>query len=127
MRRYDFSTDWSAEAAPNTGEVASRQSVVTLTADDQVVTVGEKSYIPLSSDNATAANRTFVLTPGLTAGQRLTLEWTHATNQGELADDGSVSGGGNVRLSAAWSPGQYDTLSLIWNGTDWLETARSNN
>jgi hypothetical protein len=34
-----------------------------------------------------------------------------------------------VRLSAAWAPGQWDTLSLVWDETDgnWIETARSNN
>lgn len=127
MRSWDYSTGWSADGTPNVGLVATRQAVQTLTADNQVVTVGSSSYIPLSSDNATAANRTMVLGQGAYAGQILVLEWTHATNQGELADDGSVSGGGNVRLSATWSPGQYDTLTLIWNGTDWLELCRSNN
>ena len=102
-----------------------RQTLVNLTADNQAVTVGSQSYIPFASDNGTAANRTFVLSQG-SSGQILTLEWT-GTNQGELADDSSVTGGGNVRLSATWSPTQYDTITLIWNGTDWLELFRSAN
>lgn len=99
---------------------------VSLTADDQVVTVGFNRWIRLSSNTATAADRTFVLTQGQYAGQELVLEWTD-TNAGELADDGAVDGGGNVRLSATWTPTQYDILRLIWNGTDWIETTRSAN
>ena len=38
-------------------------------------------------------------------------------------------GGGNIKLAGAtnYTMGQYDTLTLIYNGTYWLETARSNN
>ncbi len=108
------------------GALRLRPTTVALTADNQVVTVGDRSYIRLSSDNATAANRTFVLAQGAGAGHGLTLEWT-GTNAGELVDDSAVSGGGNHRLSATWTPTQYDTLQLIWNGTDWIETSRSVN
>ena len=44
----------------------------------------------------------------------------------ELADD-SASGVGAVRLSAVWLPTQYDTLTLMFNGTDWIEISRSAN
>jgi hypothetical protein len=33
----------------------------------------------------------------------------------------------NVKLSAAWAAGQYDTLTLASDGTYLLEMARSNN
>ena len=80
----------------------------------------------LSFDDGTPANRTFVLNQGDSAGHKLVLEWTGA-NAGELLDDSAVDGGGNHRLSADWTPTQYDTLKLHWNGTDWIETGRSTN
>lgn len=101
---------------------------VNLTADNQSISCTNRSYIKLSSDNGTAGNRTFVLTGTVAAmsGQVITLEWT-GTNAGELADDGALTGGGNVRLSAVWTPTQYDTLSLRFNGTDLVEESRSTN
>lgn len=101
-------------------------AVTSLTADDQVVTVGDNSYIRLSSDSAVAANRTFLLTVGLQSGHKLLIEWV-GTNAAQFNDDSAVTGGGNVRLASIWLPTQYDTLSLFWNGTDWLETGRSAN
>jgi hypothetical protein len=108
------------------GGLRTRGKSVSLTADNQVVNVGDYSYIQLSSNNATAANRTFVLDQGAGSGHRLTLEWT-GTNAGELVDDSAVDGGGNHRLAGTWTPTQYDTISLIWNGTDWVELCRSTN
>lgn len=99
---------------------------VTLTADNQVVDATNKSYLRIDSDNGTATNRTFLLNKGV-AGQMLRIEFIAATNQCELADNSAVTGGGNVRLSATWSPGQNDVLTLLHNGVDWLECARSDN
>jgi hypothetical protein len=98
---------------------------VALTADDQIVTTIGRGHIALSSDDAVAANRTFVLSAGV-AGQRLLLEWVGA-NAGELIDDSANSDSGNVRLSGAgnWTPLEHDVLSLLFNGTDWLEVSRA--
>lgn len=104
--------------------INSSGSVVNLTADNQVVTVGDRSYIRLSSNNATATNRTFVLTRSTRDGHVLVLEWT-GTNAGELVDDSAQNGGGNHRLAGTWTPTQYDTLTLISNGTDWCEISRA--
>lgn len=102
-------------------------TVVTLAADNQVVNVTTTSYVQLASDSAVAGDRTFLLTgTNVTSGAHAILEWT-GTNAGELVDDAANSGAGNVRLSATWTPTQYDTLSLIFNGTDWIETARATN
>lgn len=124
---------FGADAAPvvmadiNGGlSINSSGSTVSLTADNQVVTVSDRSYIRLSSNNGTAGNRTFVLTQSTRDGHILVLEWT-GTNAGELVDDSAQNGGGNHRLSATWTPTQYDTLTLISNGTDWVELARSAN
>lgn len=129
--RHQPQIKFGADSTPSVdvdinGGFATARSTVSLTADNQVVTVTNKSYIALSSDNATAANRTFVLSQGSTAGHLLVLEWV-GTNAGELVDASAVSGGGNHRLSATWTPTQYDTLELIWNGTDWMEIGRSTN
>lgn len=111
---------------------AINSSTVDLTADDQTLTLTSASNVRLTSNNATAANRTIILGDGDANGQVLILQWDEdtSTGQGELPD----ATANNVRLSAAWSMdgvlgGQYDTLSLVWNSTDsnWIETARSNN
>lgn len=107
------------------GSVAKTRSAVALIADDQVVDTLNKGHIALSSDNGTAGNRTFVLNAGV-EGQELLLEWV-GTNAAELIDDSANSNTGNVRLAGTWTPTQYDTLSLRFNGTDWLETGRSTN
>jgi len=57
---------------------------VALTADNTVVTV-TASNILLTSDNATATNRTFTLaTTGAQEGQKLTLRFSDGTNQCEI-------------------------------------------
>jgi hypothetical protein len=122
----DVTGDGYFSGSLSVGNVRVRSSTVSLTADNQVVTVGTNGYIRLSSDNATATNRTFVLTQGAGAGHILILEGP-ATNACELVDDSAVNGGGNHRLSATWTPNANDTLTLIWNGTDWTELCRSAN
>lgn len=97
-----------------------------LTADNQSVSTTNKVLLSVSSDDGTAGNRTFVISSGQDAGQTVTIEWV-GTNAGELIDDASATGGGNIRLSGTWTPTQYDTLSLVWNGTDWIERGRSAN
>lgn len=97
-------------------------SATSLTADNQAVTVGDRSHIFLSSNDATATNRTFTLSNGSTDGQLLILAWK-GTNAGEIV------AATNAKLSATWTPTQYDTLTLMWS-TDaaaWLEISRSAN
>lgn len=94
-------------------------TTVSLTADNQAVTVGNRSFLVLSSNNATATNRTFTLSSGLQSGQVLVILLT--TNAAELADSGNCS------LASTYALGANDTISLIWNGSTWYETGRSNN
>lgn len=124
-------TKFGADSAPSVdvdvnGAAAFGKSTVSLTADNQAIVTANISYISLSSNNATASNRDFVLNQSTVAGQILVLEWT-GTNAGQMIDDVAQGGGGNTRLSANWVPTQYDTLTLISNGTDWIEIARSTN
>lgn len=108
------------------GAHAVASTAVTLTADNQSVSTAARSYIRLQSDNGTAGNRTFVLTQGSYTGQLVDIEWV-GTNAGEVVDDSAQTGAGNHRLSATWTPTQYDVLSLRFNGTDWVERSRSAN
>jgi hypothetical protein len=98
-------------------------TTVSLTADNQAVTVGMYRMIKLASDNATATNRTFTITAGQFIGQHLTLIWDD-TDAGELADN---TANPTVRLSATWTPTEDDTLTLVWDGDEWFETSRSAN
>jgi hypothetical protein len=77
--------------------------------------------IQLSSDNATASNRTFTLSAtGAIAGQIYVIIGP-ATNACEIADT-SIQ-----KLSAAWTPGDTDTLTLLFDGTNFLELGRVDN
>lgn len=100
---------------------------VNLTADNQLVSANPDSstlysLIRLSSDNTTAANRTFTLQAGVIAGQQLVLNFVSgASTTCQLADTG------NAVLVAAWEPTQYDTLTLVWNEPNsvWQEVCRT--
>lgn len=95
---------------------------VMLSADDTVINTSGVSYLSLQSDNTTAANRTFTLTSSTLEGQMLYLVFESGSSYTcQLADSG------NVALSAAWEPLQYDSLTLMWDHTasKWVEVARS--
>lgn len=96
---------------------------VSLVADDQVLILNPKtSLVRITSDNTTATNRTFTFPGGYRMGQQLMLTVVSAgATTCQLVD------GGNVALSAAWTPQLNDTLSLVWNGSVWLEQCRSDN
>ncbi len=94
---------------------------VALTADNQAVSPVGTGFIQLTSDNATATNRTFTLTASALVGHTITLESTDATNVCEIADTSLQ------QLSATWTCAQYDTLTLISDGTRWIEVTRADN
>ena len=107
--------------ATGTVTLAQSSTAVSLTADNQAVTPGTGTRIQLSSDNATATNRTFTLdATGAITGQ-LYVVIAPATNGCEIAATGIQ------KLSATWSPGAYDSLTLLFDGTNFIEIARSNN
>jgi hypothetical protein len=92
---------------------------VLLTADNTVIDPAGKSLIYVGSDNTTASNRTFTVLPNGLQGYLLTLcFYTGSSTTAELADSGTM------RLQAAWTPTQYDTLVLMSDGTNWLEVCR---
>lgn len=95
---------------------------VMLSADDQVINTQNVAYLALQSDNTTAGNRTFTLTSSTLDGQMLYIVFESGSSTScQLADSG------NVALSAAWEPTQYDALTLMWDNTatKWVEVARS--
>lgn len=101
------------------------QASANLTGDNVTVTASV-NHLLLNSDDATPANRTFVLNNAGVSGQWLILMVT--TGAAQLVDDSAISGGaGNVKLSANWEPAAFDTLKLYCDGTNWVEVSRSNN
>lgn len=119
----------------STGIAVSPAALTTITADAtaaSIIAVGDRSYLPLTSDNATNTARTFCLGAG-TAGQMLLLHWVGATNEGELQDDAAPCTGATdvtTRLNGAWPANTNqvnDTLLLIFSGTEWIEIARTAN
>ena len=102
------------------GGLSTRPSTtINLTADNQAVTVGNTSFLVLSSNNATSTNRTFTLSNGLQSGQILTIYLI--LNNAELLDSG------NCNLASTFAMTVNDTISLIWYGSTWYETSRSDN
>lgn len=92
-----------------------------LVADGQAVSLDGISQLQITSDDTTAANRTFTVSPGTLLGQKVTL----------ILESGSsttcqLANSGNVKLTAAWEPVQYQALRLEWDGTYWVEEGRSN-
>jgi hypothetical protein len=89
-----------------------------ITVTDGTVITPTGAYQPLiGSGTITAAT---VATAAATVGDMVVLINT-ASATINIADSGAVS------LSAAAALGQYDTLTILFDGTAWRETARSNN
>jgi len=95
---------------------------VIINGDDKEVTV-DASFMKITSDDATSTNRTFTLTDGTYSGQVLIIHYFAATNQAEIVDGGSESG-----LNGTMTFDNLDeSLTLIWNGTYWVELTRIDN
>jgi hypothetical protein len=110
----------------------SHQGGTTIVTDNQAVDLNstalptfENTIFSLTSDNGTAANRTFTLSNPNRQGRIVILYWASNTNKGELADTG------NVKLSAVWpdatNPGDSTLVLLAIDLTTWVELARSKN
>ena len=104
----------------NGGLTITNTATFTANVDNFTVTVGNNSYIFVVSDNASAANRTLVLSNGLAVGQMLFLQANStATNFFSLTEGVSnvdfVGGAGaNFDFNGA------DIIQLLWNGNDWI-------
>lgn len=101
-------------------------STFTLTADNMTLPGSRNSSMMFfDSDDASAANRTFLLETGLASGQLLTI--CLVSNQAQLTDDSALTSTGNVRLASTFNMTADDCLSLVFDGTDWVEKGRSVN
>lgn len=119
----DPTADRTITFSNTTGTVDLSQSSTStaLTADNQAVTPGVNSRLQLTSDNATAASRTFTLSAtGAITGQIYVIIGP-ATNACEIADTGIQ------KLSAAWEPGATDALTVLFDGTNFIELSRADN
>ena len=95
-------------------------TATSLTADNQVVVVGNSSYIRLSSNTATATNRTVNLSNGLVRGQLLLIQSASAgSNLFQIGD----TVGGVVNTAGTRTLGTGDVLLLLWGGAAWFEVS----
>lgn len=102
----------------NGGLTLRRPATVSAPVGTSTVTVGDNSYIRISSTGAATVN----LSNGLATGQVLMIEGAGGTIT--VNDNAAVS---NCNLVANRSLGTNDVLLLIFNGTDWVETGFTNN
>ena len=102
----------SASAIPTNYDGATIEPVVLVTSPT----------MRLSSDSVVAADREFKLsTSGVVDGQIVHLEWNHATFKAELLQAGIF------KMGADFRPDEFHTLTLRYNGTNFLELSRSAN
>lgn len=95
---------------------------VSLSADDtQIFVTRNNPVIRLTSNNATAANRTFTLTSGPTDGYVLKI-----TLVGGVGFAAELLNTGNVTLAGNWTAAVGDYLTLQWNQLTgkWQEVSR---
>lgn len=93
---------------------------VLLSADGQAINPNKGQLCYLSSDNATATNRTFTLLDGQWSGQRFVINFISGSSY--TCD---LQSAGNVNLPSAWQPLQYETIELMWDKTAWCQIGRS--
>lgn len=98
-----------------------RPANIPLVAGANNITVGNNSYLRLSSATGVAAT-TVTLSDGLVTGQMLIIEGT-----GILGNGFTIADNNNTNLGSDAAMNIQDSLTLIWNGSDWLEIARSTN
>ncbi|MBI3258339.1 MAG: hypothetical protein HYZ54_02490, partial [Ignavibacteriae bacterium] len=91
-------------------------------ASNTSVTVGNRSYIRLT--NTGGGSYTITLTNGVQDGQVLIVQFNGCTGAAKLI----FSDSGNLSLSGDFSPSTtQSTISFVWDGSSWVETARSLN
>lgn len=115
-----FATVASAQTMSD-AHLAGRSKTVAVSADDQAVTATAVGVILLTSDSATATDRTFTLTASSLVGHKVTLMLNDtSTDLVELADSGIQ------KLNGGWLPAvRYETITLLSDGTNWNEVSRS--
>ena len=96
---------------------------IEVTNDNLAVTVGNNSTIFLKSNSNSSTARTIILSDGLVMGQILIF-----INIDKDANDRvEIRDNSNTKLNANWQSNKDDTITLMWNGIDWVELAHFNN
>lgn len=102
--------------------LGSKTTAVSLTADNQAVTLTDERVLAITSDNTTAANRTFTVSAPAFDGQELFLIMVSGSST-----TCQLAVGSTMKISASWEPVQNDTLSLIGYSGVWYERGRADN
>ncbi len=93
---------------------------VALVADNTRIDCTGISMLSLTSDSATSTSRTFLLNSSTLVGHRLAVVFVSASPKAcELANSGTC------KLSGTWTPAQYDSITLVSDGTYWIEQCRA--
>lgn len=92
---------------------------VNLTADNQLINIGDFSNIKLNSNNTTSANRTFTISNGLVDGQIIFIY--------TIAGSAQLMDSGNVNIAGTFNFGVDDLIQLVWIGNKWIQISRANN
>ncbi|MBL0043326.1 MAG: hypothetical protein IPP33_02565 [Flavobacteriales bacterium] len=99
-------------------------TVTNVVADNQLITVGNRGYIRLNSSNNLATARTITLSNGLVRGQLLIIQNSLGINIFEVDDNAATN---NTIVPFPRALGPFDTIMLLWNGTDWTELSYADN
>lgn len=96
-------------------------------ASPQIVDVGNRSYLRISSNSADFSNRVFRLSNGLQIGQTLTIEYAVNNNNLAALYDATVAPLSNADLiSRAVVFGISNNYSrvqqFVWNGSNWIQS-----
>lgn len=81
----------------------------------------QSQYIQVSGTASRTSSTTKAISNGNWIGQTIFIEGTDDTNTVIFKDNANTALAGDATL------GKNDTLTIMWNGTIWIELARSNN
>ncbi|MBP6431557.1 MAG: hypothetical protein KA319_07315 [Ferruginibacter sp.] len=104
------------------GAIAFERQTFNATLATTNITVGNRTYLRINSDDVNPANRKVTLTTGLVIGQMIII---HCISNSFRLEDTDL----NLELqgTADYNLGLDDTITLIWDGVEWVELNRSNN
>ncbi len=116
--RYQGSGNWQSSYLSQPPLAATSSVATVLAAGAVTPTTG---HVRLSAASAVTLSTTAAIADGSAAGSLLLLEGTSDTATV------TVPNAANTKLGAARTLGSGDVLTLLWNGTDWIQVSFSNN
>ncbi|XOV94687.1 MAG: hypothetical protein ACFHWX_08275 [Bacteroidota bacterium] len=124
-------TSTSGLSAEVTGGLSISSNSITLSSTGTTIQVQNRSFLIIQDSHVGAT--TFNLSNGVQAGQVLVITLINGAGAGSAnltldESAGNVNLSGRADVADTWDPEDTgDTLTLIWNGSDWLEVSRSYN